>query len=498
MNAALLILIAAPLAAGLLSLVVRTRPVMERLQLAHAVVLWAAMAAVVGSVAAGDEVAVGSLLHTDPLSAFMDFMLAFVAGTALFYAVGYMGEELSRGHLNFPRYRRFFVYFDLFLFAMMLAVNLDNIALMWIAVEGSTISAALSVGFDRTKAALEAGWKYIILNFVGIALALFGTVLVYYTSEHVLGVGMEALSWTALHRAAGSASGGLNPVVLKMAFVFVMIGYGTKAGVAPMHTWLPDAHAEAPTPISAMLSGLMLNLGLYAVLRLKSIVDPAVGVVFTGSIMLGLGLLSMAIAAIFMLIQRDYKRLLAYSSIEHMGIVLIGFGVGGPIGVFGGFFHMLNHALTKSAAFYAAGMVLLRHGHKIIQGVTGLWRQAPAVGGGLFLAGVALAGLPPFGLFISEILIATAAYRYQHWIAYLFLALLALAFATLIAPLSRMTLGEAPSESLAVTYSSDRLMTSALGINLAAMVVIGLLLPVVSLDWLLPISALVEAKAVFP
>ena len=498
MNAALLILIAAPLAAGLLSLVVRTRPVMERLQLAHAVVLWAAMAAVVGRVAAGDEVAVGSLLHTDRLSAFMDFMLAFVAGTALVYATGYMGEELSRDHLNFPRYRRFFVYFDLFLFAMMLAVNLDNIALMWIAVEGSTISAALSVGFDRTKAALEAGWKYIILNFVGIALALFGTVLVYYTSEHVLGVGMEALSWTALHRAAGQ----LNPVVLKMAFVFVMIGYGTKAGVAPMHTWLPDAHAEAPTPVSAMLSGLMLNLGLYAVLRLKGIVDPAVGPAFAGSIMLSLGLLSMAIAATFMLIQRDYKRLLAYSSIEHMGIAFIGFGVGGPIGVFGGFFHMLNHALTKSAAFYAAGMVLLRHGHKMIERVTGLWRQAPAVGSGLFLAGVALAGLPPFGLFISEVLIATAAYRYQHGIAYLFLALLALAFATLIAPLSRMTLGEAPSESMAVTYSSDRLMTSALGINLTAMGVIGLLLPVfspiVSLDWLLPISALVEAKAGFP
>jgi hydrogenase-4 component F len=246
----------------------------------------------------------------------------------------------------------------------------------------------------------------------------------------------------------------------------------------------------------------MLNLGLYAVLRLKSIVDPAVGPAFAGSIMLSLGLLSMAIAATFMLIQRDYKRLLAYSSIEHMGIAFIGFGVGGPIGVFGGFFHMLNHALTKSAAFYAAGMVLLRHGHKMIERVTGLWRQAPAVGSGLFLAAVALAGLPPFGLFISEVLIATAAYRYQHGIAYLFLALLALAFATLIAPLSRMTLGEAPSESMAVTYSSDRLMTSALGINLAAMGVIGLLLPVfspiVSLDWLLPISALVEAKAGFP
>jgi hydrogenase-4 component F len=377
---------------------------------------------------------------------------------------------------------------------MVLAVNLDNIALMWIAVEGSTISAALSVGFDRTKAALEAGWKYIILNFVGIALALFGTVLVYYTSEHVLGVSMEALSWVSLHRVAGE----LNPVVLKMAFVFVMIGYGTKAGVAPMHTWLPDAHAEAPTPISAMLSGLMLNLGLYAVLRLKSIVDPAVGAAFAGSIMLGLGLLSMAIAATFMLIQRDYKRLLAYSSIEHVGIALIGFGVGGPIGVFGGFFHMLNHALAKSAAFYAAGMVLLCHGHKMIDRVTGLVRQAPVVGAGLLLAAVALAGLPPFGLFVSEVLIATAAYRHHHGIAYLFLVLLALAFATLIAPLSRMTLGEPVAENLAMTDRSRRLMTSALGINLAAMSVVGLLMPAFFLDLFIPMAALFEAKEGLP
>jgi hydrogenase-4 component F len=494
MNVALLLLIGAPVASGLLSLGVRTRPAMERLQLAHAVAIWAAMAAVVAGVVTEGAVSFSPLLRADALSAFLDLMLAFIGGTALCYAIGYMGEELSRGHLTFPRYRRFFVYFDLFLFAMVLAVNLDNIALMWIAVEGSTISAALSVGFDRTKAALEAGWKYIVLNFVGIALALFGTVLVYYTSEHVLGVTMEALSWTALHQAAGR----LNPVVLKMAFVFVMIGYGTKAGAAPMHTWLPDAHAEAPTPVSAMLSGLMLNLGLYAVLRLKSIVDPAVGPGFAGSIMLGLGLLSMAIAATFMLIQRDYKRLLGYSSIEHMGIMFIGFGIGGPLGLFGGFFHMLNHALAKSAAFYAAGMTLLRHGHKMIERVTGLARQAPAAGSGLFLAAVALAGLPPFGLFISEILIATSAYRYSHGIAYLFLALLALAFATLVAPLSRMTLGAAPEESLAVTSGPDRLMTTALGINLAAMSLIGLLVPVISLDWLLPISALLEAKAGLP
>jgi hydrogenase-4 component F len=234
------------------------------------------------------------------------------------------------------------------------------------------------------------------------------------------------------------------------------------------------------------------------VLRLKSIVDPAVGPTFAGSIMLSLGLLSMAIAAAFMLIQRDYKRLLAYSSIEHMGIAFIGLGVGGPLGLFGGFFHMLNHALAKSAAFYAAGMVLLRHGHKMIDRVTGLLRQAPAVGGGLLLVAIALAGLPPFGLFVSEVLIATAAYRHHPGLACLFLALLALAFATLIAPLTRMALGRPVDEQLAVTHGSNRLMTSALGINLAAMSVIGLLMPAFFLDLFMPMAALFEAKAGLP
>jgi hydrogenase-4 component F len=283
-----------------------------------------------------------------------------------------------------------------------------------------------------------------------------------------------------------------------MAFIFVLIGYGTKAGVAPMHTWLPDAHAEAPTPISAVLSGLMLNLALYAVLRVKSIVDPAVGPAFTGAVMLGLGLLSMAIAAAFMLIQRDYKRLLAYSSIEHVGITLVGFGVGGPVGVFAGFFHMLNHALAKSTAFYAAGMVLLRHGHKVIDRVTGLLRQTPAVGAGLLAAAVALAGLPPFGLFTSELLIAAASYREAPWVAVLFLALLALAFAALVAHLSGMVLGEPTAEVHTVGGRPHHLMLSAMVINVIAMSAIGLFMPDFLQQLFHPMAALFQATAELP
>lgn len=494
MGLTLIILIAAPLIAGLLSLGMRTRRSMEWLQCVHAIVLLAAMSAVVSTVASGSVIAVGILLRADALSAFLDLMLAFVGATGLLYALGYMGEEAARGHILHRRYKRFFCLFNLYLFAMLLAANVDNIALMWIAIEGSTLSAALLIGFEKTKAALEAGWKYIILSFVGIALALFGTVLVYYASEHVLGVSMEALRWEELYRVASD----LNPTALKLAFVFVLIGYGTKAGVAPMHTWLPGAHAEAPTPVSAMLSGLMLNLALYAVLRFKSIVDRTVGADFTGPILLALGLLSVTIASFFLLVQRDYKRLFAYSSIEHVGITLVGFGVGGGVGVFAGLFHMFNHALAKSTAFYAAGIVVLRRGHKAIEHVTGLVRQMPLVGGSMLLATLALAGMPPFGLFISEVLIVTEAYGQHPWVSYTFLSLLAVAFATLFYQVSRMTLGEPMEEALPVTDRTRRFTTSALVANLAALGYVGTHMPGFLRDLFIPMTRFFGVMAELP
>jgi len=277
-----------------------------------------------------------------------------------------------------------------------------------------------------------------------------------------------------------------------------VIGYGTKAGIAPMHAWLPDAHAEAPTPISAVLSGLMLNLGLYAVLRLKTIVDPAVGSEFAGSIMVGLGLLSMTIAATFMLIQRDYKRFFAYSSIEHVGIVLVGFGVGGAAGVFGGLFHMINHALAKSTAFYAAGRVLLRYGHKNIEGVTGLLRQMPLVGGAMLLAALALAGMPPFGLFISEFLIAAGAYDARPWVAYLFLGLLAVAFAALVYQVFRMVLGEPKETGRPMTPGGGRLTAAALAAHLVAMGYIGMHMPGFLRALFIPMSHIFHAVAEIP
>ena len=468
----LVLLVAAPVIAGLGSLLVRQRRAIEVLQCAQAGAMLAAAALVAERVIATGEVSVGGFLQVDALSAWLDLIIGVVGSTGTLYAVGYVGEEMDRAHLSLRRYRQFFCLFDLYLGAMLLAVNLENIAIMWIAIEGSTLSAALLIGFDRSKAALEAGWKYVILSSVGIALALFGTILIYYSSEHLLGVSSEALRWSELYRVAE----GLDPGAIKVAFIFALIGYGTKAGLAPMHTWLPDAHAEAPTPVSAMLSANMLTLAVYAILRFKAVTDRTVGPEFAGKLLVGLALLSLAVSATFILVQRDYKRLFAYSSIEHIGIALLGFGIGG-LGVFAGAWHLMNHALAKSTAFYGAGLVFLRHDHKLLDRVTGLVSQMPVAGTAILVAGVALAGMPPFGLFSSEVLIAARAYTARPEVAYVFLVLLALAFATLLYQVLRMALG-ATGEAGTALGTQCRIFTSAaVGINIVVLGAIGLHVP---------------------
>lgn len=475
----LLLLIAAPVIAGAGSLLFRDRRSVEALQCGLAVTLLAATVLLVERVITDGHASVAFLLQTDVLSAWLDLVIGIVGATGTIYAVGYLGEHVDRGRLSIRRLRQFFCLFDLYLAAMLIAVNVENVAIMWIAIEGSTLSAALLIGFERSKAALEAGWKYVILSSVGIALALFGTILLYYSSEHVLGVTSEALRWPELYRVAQT----LDPTSIKLAFIFVLIGYGTKAGVAPMHTWLPDAHAEAPTPVSAMLSANMLTLAVYAILRFKAVADRTVGSAFTGKLMVGLGLFSLAVAAVFLLVQRDYKRLFAYSSIEHIGIALIGFGIGGA-GVFAGAWHLLNHAVAKSMAFYAAGLVLLRHEHKVLERVTGLIRQMPLAGAAMLIAGVALAGLPPFGLFISEVLIAGGAYAAYPGVAYAFLALLTLAFATLLYQVLRMVLGVPLETGTALSQRCRAFTAVAIGVNLAVLGAIGLRAPEEFGPWL--------------
>ena len=289
---------------------------------------------------------------------------------------------------------------------MNLALMANNIGLMWVAIELATLTTVLMVGIYRTPEAIEAAWKYFILGSVGIALALFGTILVYMAARPVVGEGIDGMVWTILIKRVAE----FDPALLNLAFVFLMLGYGTKVGLAPLHAWLPDAHAEGPTPISAVLSGLLLNVALYAVLRFKLLLDANAGVIAPGPLMATLGLVSLIFAAFMLYRRRDIKRLFAFSSIEHMGIIVFAFGMGGALANFAGLLHMTMHSLTKSAIFFTVGHIAQVKGTQRIADITGLTVSQPWLGWSLVVGVFAIAGLPPLGVFMSEFLVVTSTF----------------------------------------------------------------------------------------
>src|SRR3989441_1101022 len=321
---------------------------------------------------------------------------------------------------------------------MLLCLLSLNVGVLWVALEGATLSTVLLVSLYRTPASLEAAWKYFILCSVGIAQALFGTILLYFAAEKVLGPGGDALLWTHLHEVRGE----LEPTVLSLSFVFLLVGYGTKVGLVPLHNWLPDAHAEGPTPISAVLSGLLLNVALYAVVRSKVLVDGALGRNFSGGLMMGFGLLSVVVAAFFLSKQRDIKRMFAYSSVEHMGIMTFAFGMGGPVAAFAGLLHMTVHSLTKSAIFFTVGHASQTTGTQNMDSIRGLIQQSPTIGWGLALGSLAILGMPPFGVFTSEFMVLTTAMHEHSWATPLLLVALGVAFAAIFGKVQPMVFGE--------------------------------------------------------
>jgi len=377
------------------------------------------------------------LFRVDALSALLAACVAFVAALAAL-----LGPRLGPDdHYTPAQVRRFRVFSSLFAFTMLVAVTANNVGVMWIAIEATTIASAVIVPLTVTKASVEASWKYILIGSVGIALAFVGTVLGYFDFVTLVGQREYALNWTVLLANAPV----LHPPVIQLAFVFILIGYGTKAGLAPMHTWLPDAHSEAPSALSAMMSGVLLAVALYAIVRWKAVVTAAVGHQFPNRLLIGLGLLSLAIAALSLVIQRQYKRLLAYSSIEHTGLMCLGLALG-PLGVFASMLHLVNHTLAKSMMFFASGRILDRYGSPEIGRVSGLLRVMPWTGG-LFAAGmIALLGLPPFGMFLSKFALVRAGFADgKGWLMAAVLALLAVAFVSLLAHLNRMLYGPAPA-----------------------------------------------------
>jgi hydrogenase-4 component F len=393
-----------------------------------ALVLWA-------HVLAGEVLTAGpsELLRADALSALLAFCVSLVAALAAWLGPGLDPD----GGYDAMQIRRFRIFGNLFAFTMLFAVTTNNVGFMWVAIEATTITSAVLIPLHLSKASVEASWKYILLGSVGIALAFAGTVLAYVDFVNIAGRNEAALNWTVLMAAAPS----LHGEVMRLAFVFLLVGYGTKAGLAPMHTWLPDAHAEAPAPLSAMMSGVLLAVALYAVIRWEAVVNETVGPTFTDRFFLVLGVLSLAIAAFSLVLQRNYKRLLAYSSIEHTGLICLGLGLG-PLGTFAAMLHLLNHAVAKSMLFFLSGRVLRRYQTTQIGRVSGLLRAMPLTGG-FFAAGIlAIVGLPPFGLFISEFALFRAGFAAgRPWTMALVLALLTVAFVAMIGHLNRMLYG---------------------------------------------------------
>lgn len=411
----------------------------------------------------------GNLLFLDALNGILLIVITGLSFLTAIYSIGYMGREQKNG-LSERKVREFYFWMNTFIFAMLLVSLSNNLGILWIAIEGTTLATAFLISFYRNKEAVEAGWKYIILCSLGIALALFGIIILYFTVYHQLGHELNALNWTEIISVANN----INPFLLKIAFIFVLVGFGTKMGLAPLHFWLPDAHSQAPTPISALMSGVLLNCAFYAIIRIDAILNK-VGIGDFGSNLLTLfGIFTVFIASIFIIKQIDYKRLLAYSTMEHMGLIAFAFGINTKLGIFAGTLHLLNHAFVKGLMFFSVGSVLTAFHTKNIYEIRGLLKSMPITAGFIILGVLAITGTPPFNIFTSEFLIFTSALKNgEIWQVILLIVFLVMIFAGFIYHFSHMLMGEPKKEPQRESLS----MILSMGILLIVSIVLAIYIP---------------------
>jgi hydrogenase-4 component F len=469
----MLILVSIPLAAALACLAVRNTRVHEYVTLGGTAAMCVLAAGIVREVLRGGTLqALGGLLYMDALSSYLLMVIVLLSFVTSVYSIEYMRDELAGAELDAKGVRYYYVLYNLFVFTMAIVPISNNLAVLWIAIEGTTLVSALLVGIYRKRESIEAAWKYIILCTVGITFALLGTFIIYYASSGAMGGGRGALEWTTLTAISGS----LNPATVRLAFILVIIGYGTKAGLAPVHNWLPDAHSEAPTPISALLSGILLNCAFYGIMRFAVIAGKTCGHAFVQDVMFLFGLASIIMASIFMLIQTNSKRLLAYSSIENMGIISLGFGAGGFFGIYASLLHILNHAVGKPLMFFVTGRIRSTY-HSVETGeVTGVLKCYPLVGALGFAGVMALAGVPPFSMFLSKFLLLRGLADGGHWyVLGAFLLASVLVFYGLLKSFGGMFLGAPPAR--AQRRRGFRLADPVLICLGAALLVLGLYIP---------------------
>jgi hydrogenase-4 component F len=421
------------------------------------------------------------LIIIDDFNIFLIILTTFVGFTTSIFSATYLAHEIEIGRLTPVLLRFYHAMYQALMFAMNVALIANNIGLMWVGVEVATLSTVMMVGIYRTPEAIEAAWKYFILGSVGIGLAFFGTILVYLVAQEVVGEGLPAMSWDLLVKSAPM----LDPKLLSLAFVFLLVGYGTKVGLAPFHAWLPDAHAEGPTPISAVLSGLLLNVALYALLRFKMVLAGNASAIDVGAIMVGLGLISLVFAAFMLYRRRDIKRLFAYSSIEHMGIAAFAFGMGGPLANFAGLLHMTMHSLIKSGIFFAVGHIAQVKGTQRIAAISGISVTHPVLALLFSLGVIAIAGLPPFGMFTSEFMLVSSTFARQPVLSIVLVVGLLIAFGALILRLQDIVFGEPTGEA----HPAQASYIPAY-VHLTVVLIAGLWLPGPVVQWFRGVAAL--------
>ncbi|HEV2454342.1 MAG TPA: hydrogenase 4 subunit F [Verrucomicrobiae bacterium] len=429
-----------PFVAGLLCLVAPSRKSCERLNLLAFVAL-APLALKLGAdvLSQGAVAALGGFLRADALSALVVGLTAFIAPACAMYSVGHFRADIRAGKITEAQLRHYYALTPMFVAVMLLVPLADNLGIMWVAIEGSTLASVLLVTFYNQKTSFEAGWKYIIIGSIGISLALFGTILTYYSSVNVLGNETQhGMNWSTLAGIAGK----FDPKAMRLAFVLVLLGYGTKAGLAPMHTWKPDAYSEAPVPTAALLGTAFVNCAVYAIARFDVLAVKCLGPEFPGKLLAGFGVASILVAAPFILAQRNFRRILAYSSIDHAGIMAAALGFGGKLGALGAALHMIFHGVTKPLLFFCAGNVQQHFATPYIRCVRGVVPALPWTGGLFMLATLALIGVPPFSIFQSEFIILSAALAAHHgWMALLFISGLVTIFAGFLMHVAKMNLG---------------------------------------------------------
>ena len=421
------------------------------------------------------------ILIIDDFNIYLVILTTFIGFTTSIFSATYISHELETGKLT-PVFLQFYhALYQAMLGAMNMALVANNVGLLWVGVEVATLSTVMMVGIYRTPEAIEAAWKYFILGSVGIALAFFGTILIYLVAQPIVGEGLPAMAWDTLVKNGAA----FDAKLLSLAFIFLLVGYGTKVGLAPFHAWLPDAHAEGPTPISAVLSGLLLNVALYALLRFKMVLAANPQTLDVGMIMISLGLISLIFAAFMLYRRRDIKRLFAYSSIEHMGIMTFAFGMGGPLANFAGLLHMTMHSLIKSAIFFAVGHVAQVKGTQRIGHIRGLSVTHPVLAVGLAFGVIAIAGMPPFGMFLSEFMLVSTSFARQPLLALALVFGLLVAFGALLLRLQDILFGE-PSGPIGRVKASYL----PLFVHLALVLVAGLWLPEPVIRWFRSVAAL--------